>query len=144
MKDFPMSPCKHAQGGSPAVLVVDDDPTFCDFMAEALTRAGYSVETAENGRRALQLLDKGGFDAVVTDIYMPQADAIDLVREMHRRCANLPVVLVTGNHVGQTPVLHFLRTLGVTQVLPKPFGPDRLQQAVADALAKPADDGTQA
>lgn len=119
----------------PAVLVVDDDPAFCEFMAEALARVSYRVITAENGRRALDLIAGAKFDVIVTDIYMPQADAIDLVRDLRRRCSSTPVVVVTGDQVAhQGPILRFLRHLGVAQILPKPVSPDQLRVAVAAAL----------
>lgn len=122
---------QRAPTAGPAVLVVDDDPVFCEFMAEALARVGYRVIRAENGRRALDLIANAKFDAIVTDIYMPQADAIDLVRELRRRCSATPVVVVTGDQVAsQGPILRFLKHLGVAQILPKPVSPDDLRAAV--------------
>jgi CheY-like chemotaxis protein len=64
------------------ILVVDDDPDIRQLAGRILARAGYEVRAAENGLRAMALLDGGGYDAVVTDIVMPDMDGIEFLKAM--------------------------------------------------------------
>jgi CheY-like chemotaxis protein len=62
------------------VLVVDDDPEFRQSVAEMLTREGYSVRQARDGRQAIDTyLGNAAVDVVVTDIFMPEMDGIELI-----------------------------------------------------------------
>jgi two-component system, cell cycle response regulator len=64
------------------ILLVDDEPTQRLIMARLLKRAGYSVETAGNGREALAKIEAGDFQLMITDWEMPEMDGIALCREL--------------------------------------------------------------
>jgi DNA-binding response OmpR family regulator len=103
------------------ILVIDDEPDISDMIREALTRFGYTVETASNGRQGLQFLKDASFDLVVTDMYMPDLEGACIVR--HVRSSSRPLTPVIG--ISGTPWL--LEGAGCDAVLPKPF---RLQALV--------------
>ena len=120
---------------APLVLVVDDDPEHCAYMAEVLARRGCRVAMTLSGRDALRRLESEAFDAVVTDVYMPDLDGIELVRELRRRRPGLCVIAVTGGGMGlPASVPNFLKYLGVSAILAKPFEPRDLTQAVENAV----------
>ncbi|MFZ0996249.1 MAG: response regulator transcription factor [Candidatus Dormiibacterota bacterium] len=64
--------------GPPRVLVVDDEPAITDFIELGLTREGFEVETAADGRAALTVVDRFAPDVVVLDVMMPRMDGIEL------------------------------------------------------------------
>ncbi len=97
------------------ILVVDDEPDISDLICEVLTRFGYTVETAFNGRQGLQRLQDASFDMVVTDMYMPDLDGTSIVR--HVRSSSRPRTPVIG--ISGTPWL--LEGAGCDAVLSKPF-----------------------
>lgn len=125
----PRRPRQTATG--PLVLVVDDDPEHCAYMAEVLARRGCRVGMALSGRDAINRLEQEAFDAVVTDVYMPDLDGIELVRVLRERWPALKLVAVTGGGLGHpTGVPNFLKYLGVSAVLSKPFEPRELVEAI--------------
>ncbi|MGA7087260.1 MAG: response regulator transcription factor [Candidatus Dormiibacterota bacterium] len=66
--------------GPPRVLVVDDEPAITDFIQLGLTREGFEVETAADGRAALTVVDRFAPDVVVLDVMMPRMNGIELTR----------------------------------------------------------------
>lgn len=78
------------------VLLVDDEPSIATAYQRILTDAGFAVQTATNGRVAAQKIAQQTFDVVVSDISMPEMDGITLLRAVHDRDPDVPVILVTG------------------------------------------------
>jgi two-component system OmpR family response regulator len=68
--------------GLPRVLVVDDEPAITDFIRLGLSREGFEVETASDGRAALTVVDRFAPDVVVLDVMMPRMDGISLTKEL--------------------------------------------------------------
>jgi CheY-like chemotaxis protein len=80
------------------LLVVDDEGTVRDVLAESLRAEGCEVITAENGQEALELFDKyhGEFDAVFTDIGMPNMNGWELANAIRRRSETIALAIVSG------------------------------------------------
>ncbi len=78
------------------ILVVDDDDDVHRLVAVWLRRRGYEVETAADGRTAIELLDRHPFDVVVSDVVMPDIGGTELLRRVRQRDLDLPVVLMTA------------------------------------------------
>ncbi|HEX6271649.1 MAG TPA: EAL domain-containing protein [Polyangiaceae bacterium] len=86
-----------SSGGNFArVLIVDDDESLGRALARQLTRSGYEVVVHHQGRTALDAIQGGGFEAVVSDIGMPSLNGIDLLRAVRDHDRDLPVILITG------------------------------------------------
>jgi CheY-like chemotaxis protein len=103
------APATRASGGaapsSPRILVVDDQRTARELHRTILTAAGYRVETARDGRDALEVLARRGpFDLVVTDLQMPAMSGSDLLRTIRDDVerSDLPVIVVTSNPEPET------------------------------------------
>jgi EAL domain-containing protein (putative c-di-GMP-specific phosphodiesterase class I) len=114
------------------VLVVDDDEALLEIYADLLREAGYEVETARNGREALQRLDSRHPDVLLTDIRMPDTDGIQLLRAIRERDLDLPVLLATGSPTIETAVQAV--ELGALQYLLKPVTEATLREAVGRAV----------
>ncbi len=112
--------------GEGAVLVIDDEATVRTFAEAALTKMGYRVLLAEDGKAGLEILKsaKEPISAVLLDFAMPVMDgeeALEQIREIH---PNLPVILSTGFNVKTE--LERLTRKGATAFLPKPFTASQL------------------
>ena len=104
------------------VLVVDDDPALLSVLARAFARASYQVETAANGRKALELI--GGFrpDLVVTDIVMPEMEGIGAIMAIKQLADPPKVIAMSGDGLsGRRNYLKWAKHLGADEVIAKPF-----------------------
>ena len=97
------------------ILVIDDEPVISNMIGEALTKFGFTVDIASNGRQGLQLLEDANFDMIVTDMRMPDIDGACIVRYV--RNSDRPFTPVIG--ISGTPWL--LEGADCDAVLAKPF-----------------------
>ncbi len=123
------APAAPAVPASQRVLVVDDEPEIVDLVRAMLESAGYEVATAESGAVALEMLGEVGFDAIVSDLRMPDMDGAALWREVKARWPALAqrLLFVTGDTLSPG-ARRFLADAGCPS-LDKPF-------AKADLLAR--------
>ncbi len=112
------------------VLVADDKENMLKLFAKILAD-GYSVETAQDGARALALVATRAYDVVVTDIRMPGADGFELLAAVKARAPTTEVVMMTG----YATVADAVRAMkqGAFDYLEKPFDPDAALGVVARA-----------
>ncbi|HXH81627.1 MAG TPA: sigma-54 dependent transcriptional regulator [Candidatus Tectomicrobia bacterium] len=78
------------------ILVVDDEKSILMLLKEALTQWGYQVTTAASATEALEILKAGLFDALLTDVRMPDMSGLDLLREARKHDESMEVVIMTG------------------------------------------------
>ncbi len=79
------------------VLIVDDQPELRRLFKRSLSKAGFEVVEAWNGRVAIQLLQQSRFDVVISDVRMPDLSGVELLKELHDLDPDLPVVLTSGS-----------------------------------------------
>ena len=89
-------PATRAKSTRPRILVVDDEEHVRDLLHDILKTEGCDPVLASGGYPALSLLDKGKFDAVFTDVGMPDMNGWELARVVRERDANIPVAVITG------------------------------------------------
>jgi DNA-binding NtrC family response regulator len=106
------------------LLVVDDEETQREMLHSILERAGYEVSTAAHGVEALERLEAGQFDLVLSDQRMPQMDGLELLRRIRAHDPELPVVLMTA--YGSVSTAVEAMKLGAADYLTKPFERDEL------------------
>ncbi|HET9821901.1 MAG TPA: sigma-54 dependent transcriptional regulator [Burkholderiaceae bacterium] len=78
------------------VLVVDDEPAIRQVLSAALTKAGYPVETAASAAEALARLERTAFDVVLSDVFMPITDGIELVKQARARGHAATFIMITA------------------------------------------------
>ena len=78
------------------ILIIDDEASLRQTMARILQRAGYEVTTAANGEEGLSLVSEHVFDLVYLDIRMPDMSGLDLLKTIHAKLPELPVILFTA------------------------------------------------
>jgi PAS domain S-box-containing protein len=117
------------------VLVVDDDRGVRESVAELLRAEGCDVETAADGRRALERIESSPFDLVLSDVVMPEMDGYELFAACRERSPDTVVVLMTAFYYDRDHVIKRSRLEGLEGVLfKKPIDPDRLRLVLADLL----------
>jgi two-component system response regulator FlrC len=117
------------------ILVVDDDPQMRAALKEAIRRIGHGAEVCENGLEAIGRIARTSYALVVTDMKMPGMDGLTLLREIRRRSASQPVLVITGYGTVENAV-ETMRE-GATDYLLKPFSFDALKKAVESVMARP-------
>jgi CheY-like chemotaxis protein len=117
------------------VLVIDDNPWLRDMFREVLVGGGYDVVLAEDGRAGLSRCRQGAIDLVITDLFMPDIEGLELIRTLRREQPTVPIIAVSaGGELGQTRLLEVAERLGAVRVLEKPVSVDELQEAVRASL----------
>lgn len=120
------------------VLVVDDSLTIRKVMRRTLEQAGYEVDEAEDGRDALEQLERWTPDLALVDDVMPHLGGVEFVETMRAvsNTRHVPVVMMSarGERVGE----ELMRQTGAVDCISKPFGPDALLAVTAHAIEKGA------
>ena len=108
------------------ILVIDDAADLCASFQARLTMEGYQVWTASNGRKGLQLYHDHSFDLVITDVFMPEMDGLEVVRTLRRLSTSLPIIVMSGGGNRDLDFLIEAKEFGATRTISKPFHPDKL------------------
>jgi DNA-binding response OmpR family regulator len=129
--------CKDRSNGT--ILLVDDDAYFRFAMATELRATGYLVQSAENGERAIRMVEGTcsgdfGIDLVITDLVMPRKDGMRFCHEIRQIDADMPVLVISGNLSPE--IQRELIGLGCGDFLEKPFTPADLLRKVEILLQK--------
>lgn len=128
--------------GSGTVLVVDDEEVVRSSAAMALQRYGYDAITAENGRKAIEMVRRdGSIVAVVLDLTMPMMSGEEALRRLRELRPDIPIVLSSG-YSAEEAVKRF-RSHGLAAFLQKPYTAGRLAAAIKAARAQAAAGSTQ-
>jgi signal transduction histidine kinase/ActR/RegA family two-component response regulator len=118
------------------ILAVDDEEAVLQVLRDLLVLLGQDVEIALGGREGLGRFAAGGFDAVFTDLGMPDVNGWDLVRTIKAQSPDTPVVIVTG--WGVQIEARVLRARGADCVVPKPFSLEDVRRALEQIGQRPA------
>ena len=117
------------------ILVVDDDAQVLEVVSEMLRLEGYDVRVAENGRKAVEQLQQGRFDLVITDLIMPDKEGLETIADIRKHKADMPIIAISGGgRIGPSDHLQFARFIGANATLAKPFGRQELITTVASLL----------
>ncbi len=134
MPQMGVSDKPQARDGRPRVLVVDDESSIRELLARTLALAEYDVDTAPDGRAAIERLRLGHYDLLITDLKMPGMDGLTLIREAKRLKADIPVIIITGFSTELSAIEAV--NLGVVGYLTKPFRVPQVLAAAARALGE--------
>ncbi|HEX2861128.1 MAG TPA: response regulator [Lacunisphaera sp.] len=121
------------------ILLVDDDVPLARGLADFLRRRGYHVIMASGGREAMKLLERHPVSLVVSDIFMPDRDGLELLTHLRRTAPAIPVLAMSGSWCARVEgMLEMAAALGAARTLPKPFAPLELLLLVEDLIGPPA------
>jgi CheY-like chemotaxis protein len=112
------------------VLVIEDNSALRELVRLALEGAGHEVLTATHGQEGLAYLNGHAVDLVITDLFMPEMDGIEVIAALKRQFPGVKIVAMSGR-----PGVDYLavaRELGAARILRKPFAMDELISAVSE------------
>jgi CheY-like chemotaxis protein len=120
----------------PRILIIEDDEEIRDLLESLLTRQGYEVATAANGKQGVAEFQAAPFDLVITDIIMPEKDGIEAIMDLRRGRPDLKLIAISGGGRSEPEnYLHSAQLLGANRTLRKPFTNDAILAAVKDLLS---------
>jgi two-component system chemotaxis response regulator CheY len=122
--------------GNGRVLVVDDEPLVRQVVRMTLEKAGYDVLEAENGEKAIEVINENEnplvLDVVICDIRMPKINGVEAIEYFQRQYPHVPLIVLTG-YPDTNMAVSFMRH-GVVDYLVKPVDAERLKAAVMEAM----------
>ena len=107
------------------IFIVEDEPSFVDALTIGLTREGFAVEVATDGREALDRFDAVNPDLVLVDVMLPKVSGIDVCRQLRKR-TQVPIIMVTAKGAEIDTVVGL--EVGADDYVTKPY---RLRELVA-------------
>ena len=124
----------NSQKDNRKLLLIDDDPNLILLVKDYLEFRGYNVDTAENGREALQVLDRNVPDMIICDIMMPEMDGYSLVKHIREESTTnrIPVLFLSAKGQSQDRVKGLSE--GADIYMSKPFEPEELVAQVESSL----------
>lgn len=115
------------------ILIIDDDPAILDFV-QAILEDEHDVLTAKDGEKGIVICKTMPLDLIVTDIFMPFMDGLEIVREAMKICPGTKLIAMTGeDREGADSYLRLAKDMGVDGTIRKPFGADEFLN-VLDAV----------
>ena len=118
------------------ILVIDDDKSICESLNLYLTEEGYEVTTALTGEEGLKKFQAQSWDLVILDIFLSDADGLEILRRLKGKSADPAVIMITAFHDMPTTVRAM--KLGAVEYIHKPLEIDELQAAIDRTVQRKA------
>jgi DNA-binding NtrC family response regulator len=115
------------------ILVIDDAVSILDWLASVLLRAGHEVLIAENPNKGLKRLRETAVDLVITDIYMPDTDGLEVIQQARKLAPGIKIIAMSTRPPGRN-MFAAARALGAVHALRKPFTEEKLLEVVSGVL----------
>ncbi len=135
---YEIRPALPSSPESPKVLIVDDEEDIRKILEMALTTiSGYVVDTAKDGRDALQRMRGKRYDVVITDLQMPEMDGTRLLDIARNEFPDIPIIVITGFARLETAVEAL--QLGASNFITKPFRIPEIRDVIEKAVQRKRD-----
>ncbi len=104
------------------IILIDDDDEFREMLRRMLEGAGYTVREAPNGKVGVQIFKEDAPDLVITDLFMPEQEGLETIRELIRLDPKTKIIAISGGCASLgLDFLPFAEALGAVSILSKPF-----------------------
>jgi DNA-binding response OmpR family regulator len=118
------------------ILVVDDNTSMREAVCEMLQHAGYKTVSVENGRLAAPIHRSDPVDLIITDLFMPDTDGLEIIYQFRNEFPTVKIIAVSGGGSrGLVELLAVAKKMGADRALMKPFSFEELIGAVEEVLA---------
>lgn len=116
-----------------SILIIDDEPQIRSLFEKILEPAGFDVLLARNGREGLERFRQTPTDLVITDLFMPEHDGLEVIMTFHHESPTVPIFAFTGKVEGHD-YLRMAKYLGAQRIFAKPFPATEFLRAVQQLL----------
>ncbi|MBC8317568.1 MAG: response regulator [Desulfobulbaceae bacterium] len=117
------------------ILVIDDEESIRILLKKILEREGHSVAMAPNGKVGLEMQSQQAADVVITDIFMPEKEGMEVIMELRRNFPEVKIVAMSGgDRKGNMDFLGMTEKLGAHKTLKKPFTLNDVLEVVQSVL----------
>ncbi|MDD2889271.1 MAG: sigma-54 dependent transcriptional regulator [bacterium] len=114
------------------ILVVDDDKYWCQCLSDLLLDEGYDVNIADDGIKAMELIDRGNFHLIIVDLKMPKMDGLEVLKSIKKQNPGIEVIILTGFGTVESAVEAM--KVGAFDYLTKPCNIEETKLTVRNAL----------
>ncbi len=119
------------------IVIIEDDPLMRHWVVSALQVEGHEVSSAANGIEALTLWRGKAPDLVITDLFMPECDGMEVIAALRRSHPETPIIAISGHSAKPGLFLKVAERLGAQTTLQKPFSAGELFSTVNRVLGRP-------
>lgn len=119
------------------LLIVDDEPGLCEMLADSFRLAGYEVETALDGKKALALAQNSKYHLIISDVNMPGMNGLEFIESLRALPDETPAIMLSAKN--ERPDINAALKLGADDYVSKPFGLEELALRVAAVLRRTMD-----
>jgi DNA-binding NtrC family response regulator len=119
------------------ILIIDDEPAMLNSMKRDLMdlKDKYEIYTSSSSKEVAKLIDENAIDLLITDVYMPGREGIEIISELHKKYPLLKIIAMSGGgKIGKTSCLEIAKIIGASYSLKKPFSRDELILAIKSVL----------
>ena len=129
-------PCTLPSSTVSRILVIDDEDAIRRVVRRLLELEGHAITEAASGSEALQVLGQQSFDVILTDVYMPNLDGIELLRQIQKTGQPMPAIVAMSGEFSpnRADMLRTMEALGATDTLAKPFTTEELHATITRAV----------
>lgn len=113
-----------------SILIIDDDVALRNALKEIFEYLDYQVYTAGNGKEGINSYRRIVTDIVLTDIYMPEKDGLETIRELKKEYPGAKIIAMSGINRGNMGFFQAARDFGAVDCIRKPFEPDDIIRIV--------------
>lgn len=118
------------------ILIIDDDAQLSAMLKQLLERQGYSVITALDGKKGIELFHSQGAKLIITDLIMPVKEGIETIAELIKQVPGIKIIAISGGgRLKPDSYLNLAETFGAVRSFAKPIDRKALLEAVAELLA---------
>lgn len=121
----------------PRVLIVDDEEQVLDMLGQMLSREGFEVSRARNGKEAIEIVRKQQPHLIVTDLLMPEMEGIELIRQLRKSAPAIKIIAISGGSrfIDAYDQLRVARLLGADFCFSKPIERREFVDAVRQLIS---------
>lgn len=118
------------------ILIIDDDAQLSAMLKQLLERQGYTVTTAPDGNKGIQLFQDEGARLIITDLIMPVKEGIETIAELTKTHPDVKIIAISGGgRLKPESYLNLAETFGALRSFTKPINREELLSAVAELLS---------
>lgn len=119
------------------ILLIDDDDILRETLRDALIHAGYEITEAKDGEEGVNAYRQDPHDLVLTDLFMPKKDGIDMIFELTQQFPDVKIIAISGGgQWGSLIFLEHVKLFGAIKTFTKPVNLKELILAIEDTLSR--------